>query len=363
VSTPLFHITINRGIFYQKTKKIKKFYLYFILWISTLLIYFNFLINSQNIETTTFFFYFCAIFHIYPLYIGISLVYTASQKREKNLEEVQQKKLQQKKLQQRKTQVKEEQQKKLQQKKAQVKEEQRKEIQQKKLEIAQLQQKKLQVEEEQRKKLQQKEKELQELQRKDIQQTPPPTDQEFDAWLENRVREGLASTIHKLGLEDMIANPRELLRVRGYILPGMRDARDYRPQDLLYKLGADGKRRYSINLYTYFYPANNRIMVFTYEINAMNWNDYRETTREYFYQDVIGATTEDNHDKLYIDGKPQSYRTQRFSLRLCDGTAISATVRSRPLDVASLPVFDIDPESDIDKTIAYLRLVLREKKA
>src|SRR5205085_10622142 len=99
---------------------------------------------------------------------------------------------------------------------------------------------------------------------------------------------------------------------RGYILPGMKDAHHYRPQDLHSKLGADGKRRYSINLYTYFYLAEHRIIVFTYDINAMNWNDYRETTRESFYQDITSAITENDQDTVNIDGKPRSYRTQRF---------------------------------------------------
>src|SRR5437868_2379120 len=120
-----------------------------------------------------------------------------------------------------------------------------------------------------RKSCERKEMNIRTLEKKKIYQTPSPTDQEFDTWLENRVRERRNNTIQKLGLSDEMNNPRQqLLRVRGYVLPGMKDARHYCAQDLHYKLGMDGKRRYSLNLYTYFYPAEHQIMVFTYEINA-----------------------------------------------------------------------------------------------
>ena len=347
----------------SEAKKKKNLYLYLFLWVGVSLIYFNYLVNSRYVVLATDFFYLCTAFHFYSLYRGIKLTYTAIRKGRKKLGLLQQKKQELRSIQQKKDHVKEDQQRKLQKMTLQVKGEQQQKLQQKERELNGLQQKRTQVQAEQQRKLEQKKSQLKNLQQKKIQQILPPTDQEFDTWLENRVREGLISTLRRLGLEHEIANQRKMLRVRGYVLPGMRDARHYRSQDLYYKLGADGKRRYSVNLYTYFYPADHRIMVFTYDINAMNWNDYRETMREYFYQDVIGATTEDDHDTLYIDGKPRSYRTQRFSLRLCDGTAISATVRSHPLDdIANLPVFDI-PQSNIDSTISQLRLLLREKKS
>ncbi len=191
---------------------------------------------------------------------------------------------------------------------------------------------------------------------------PLLTDQEFDAWVEKRARDGLINTIYKLGLADEIRSLDDLLCVRGYVLPGMRNSRHYNRQDLLSKLGADGRWRFSINIYTYFYPAEHQIMIFIYDINAMNWADYREATKEYFYGDVIGATTEDEQDTIAINGMLFNYRDQRFSLRLCDGFGVGATVRSVPLDnIANLPVFDM-PNSGVDRTIAQLRMLLRSKK-
>jgi|GEM_PF-1715546 len=302
-----------------RPKRSKKNYFLLILWAYLSISFLFSLANARNVGNTIDYFYlFCAILHLYPLYTGVSLVYTAIKKEKINLKQAEQKNLQKKRDQRKK---------------------------------------------EQQKSLEQKRAEQKNLQEKKLQQILPPTDQEFDAWLESRVRERLTSTLRKLGLDDQIANHRQLLRVRGYVLPGMKDAHHYRRQDLRYKLGADGKRRYSLNLYTYFYPAEHQIMVFTYEINAMNWNDGRETTKEYFYHDVIGAETVDDHDKLFIEDKSYSYRTQSFRLKLCDGTGISATVRSRPLDdMTSLPIFDI-PQSDLDDTIAQLRMLLRTKKA
>lgn len=196
-----------------------------------------------------------------------------------------------------------------------------------------------------------------------VNEAPPlMTDQEFDTWVERKAREGLSSTLRKLGLMDEIHDMNNLLCVRGYVLPGMRKSRYYNNRELLSRRGVDGRWRYSVNIYTYFYAAEHQIMIFIYDINAMNWADYREVTREYFYQDVIGATTEDELDTVYINGALFNYRDQRFSLRLCDGFGIGATVRSVPLDdIANLPTYDM-PNSGVDNTIAQLRMLLRSKK-
>jgi hypothetical protein len=309
-------------IFTRKPKRSQKLTISLALWILFSLYYF--FIGRPNLLHKPDFFYLCGFFQLYPLFMGILSLKEALKASKSNA----------------------------------------KAIQDREAERHNLQQKLHAKKNEYQKGLHRKREHLHNLKGKKVQQIAAPTDQEFDAWLEERVKEGLTGTLRKLGLEEEIANPRKLLRVRGYVLQGMKDAHYYNAQDLHYKLGADQKRRYSVNLYTYFYPADDRIMVFTYHINAMNWNDYRETTREYFYQDVIGATTEDDRDMLHIDGKKQLYRTQRFSLRICDGTAISATVRSRPLDdMTNLPVFDDIPQSDIENTIAQIRKWLRDKKA
>lgn len=150
--------------------------------------------------------------------------------------------------------------------------------------------------------------------------------------------------------------------MRGFVLPGSKQARFYRPQDLISKPGLDGRWRYNINIYTYFYLADHQIMIFIYDINAINWADYREATKEYFYNDVIGAVTEDDQDIAFVNGSFYRYRNQRFNLRLCDGYGVGATVRSSPIDnLVNLPVFDI-PNTNIDQTIAQLRMLLRSKK-
>lgn len=310
----------------RKPQKNGKRYAFFALWFFLFFIYTYTFSHSTNGSTIDFYLYVCLAFHLFPVYAGVKLIYYNVKSVRERLVRVSAKQSEAQQKQNHFNALKNEQRQK------------RNQVEQIKAQINQVQQAK-------------------------IQQTPAPTDQEFDSWLESRVNEGLMNTIRKLGLEDEISSPKRLLRIRGYVLPGMKEAHHYRAQDLHSKLGADGRRRYSINLYTYFFPAEHRLVVFTYDINAMNWNDYRETTRECFYQDVTRATTEDSYDTLMIDNNPQHYRTQRFSLGLCDGTAISATVRSYPLDdVANLPVFDI-PQTNIDGTIAQLRMLLRTKKS
>jgi hypothetical protein len=297
---PLLYVILllAEGYTIKRAKRSRHFWAYAILWIFFLYIYFYARENATTVAVAVDFFLICALFHLYPLIIGISQTYGAFKREQANQREVQEKKNRQKNLQ-----------------------------------------------------------------NKHVQPAKSPTDQEFDAWLENKVEECLTNTIRKIGLQDEIKNYRQLLRVRGYVLLGMKDAKHYRNQDLRYKKGSDGKRRYSINLYTYFYLGEHRVVVFTYAINAMNWNDYRETTKEYFYQDVIGVNTEDDSDNVNIDGKLHRYRTQRFFLSLRDGNVIRATVRSQPLsDTENLPIFEI-PQSNLEATVALLRKSLQSKKA
>lgn len=189
-------------------------------------------------------------------------------------------------------------------------------------------------------------------------QTPPPTDEEFDAWLEERANTHLSALIRECNLDDTLSHSNQLLRVRGYILEGMEDSHS---QALHTKQGEDGKWRYSMNTYTYFYPDEHQIRVFIFDINSMNWDDYRSTTKAYDYQDIVDVTSVDDYDTLYVDEETCHYCSQRFSLKLADGSTVFATVHSHPLDDEYLPTFDM-PESGIDTAIAQLRMLLREKK-
>ncbi len=191
---------------------------------------------------------------------------------------------------------------------------------------------------------------------------PPFTDQEYDAWLVGRVRDYLSKALEGIGIEET-QDIESILYVHGFILPGMKDANKYRPEDIHFKKCKDGNYRFSINIFTFFHPAEHQLAVFVFDVNAVNHLDYREATKEYFYQDIVGATAEDDHDTVLIHSEEQSYRSQSFALRICDGYSISATFHSQPLDnKQNLPTFDIADSDVAEVTIKRLRKLLRDKK-
>lgn len=189
-----------------------------------------------------------------------------------------------------------------------------------------------------------------------------PTDQEYDAYVQAKAREHLLEALRKIGQDNLSdAQIDQILFMRGFVLEGTKNALNYRAQDILRKRGKDGIWRYSINIYTYFYPVDHQLAVFVFDINAVNKKDRRELVQEYFYTDVVAATTEDEQDEITVDGTAHPYRTQSFALRICDGNRISATFRSIPLDHEKLPIYDL-PRDNVEKTIAQLRLLLRTNK-
>ncbi len=193
--------------------------------------------------------------------------------------------------------------------------------------------------------------------------TRVPTDAEYDAWVHRRAWDAFWEAWRKVDEEGLIEQEREqflkqVLFIHGFALAGTKQAKKYRAQDLLEKKGKDGMRRYSINVYTFFVPMEHQLAVFAFDINAVNHRDHRSFIQQYFFADVVGITTEDELDTI----KEHTYRTESFALRICDGNRISATIRSIPVDpVPGLETYKL-PDSDVDRTISRIRLLLRAKK-
>jgi hypothetical protein len=194
-----------------------------------------------------------------------------------------------------------------------------------------------------------------------------PTDAEYDAWVDHKAWEAFGRAWRKVD-EEGLTEPNagqfreQVLFIHGFALAGTKQAKKYRAQDLLAKTGKDGGKRYSINVYTFFVPMEHQLAVFAFDINAVNHRDHRSFIQQYFFADVVGITTEDELDMISRKGVEHTYRTESFSLRICDGNRISATIRSIPVDpVPGLETYKL-PDSDVDRTISRIRLLLRAKK-
>ena len=187
-----------------------------------------------------------------------------------------------------------------------------------------------------------------------------PTDQEYDTWLYGQAKAVANRAITRLGLDQ--SDTRDPLEVHGFVLPGMSDSSRYRADELRWKRGTDGRVRFSLNIYTFFFPEEHHLAAFVGDVNALNQTAHNEKTEEYFYRDIVGATTSDEQDNITIKGKQYRYRTQRFSLRITSGDRIGVSIDATPVDnKQNIPSFTI-PDSGIDRTVAQLRMLLRDKK-
>ncbi len=185
--------------------------------------------------------------------------------------------------------------------------------------------------------------------------TQPFTDEEYDTWLEKTVREHYLKALEGMGI-DASEDTEAVLYIHGFVLPGMRNAKKYRAEDILFKKGDDGKYRFSINIYTFYHPAQNRLAICIFDLNAVNHSDYTEATKEHFFSHIASTSVEDDQDTIVIAGQEYAYRLQSFALNSSDGKSVSATFSSKPVDnKQNLPTFVVSDSVETDATIKRLR--------
>jgi len=191
-----------------------------------------------------------------------------------------------------------------------------------------------------------------------------PTDREYDMWVKRRAQEAFHKALDKINHNLPGDEIDKILWIHGFVLKGTSNAKNYREQDLLWKWGEDHIQHYSINVYRYFLPIENQLVVIIIDVNAVNHRDIREQIHEYFFADVVAVTTVDEQDIIKDDlGEEHAYLTQSFMLRISDGKPISVTIRSLPLDhEEGLEKYELPSTESVDNTIQRLRLYLRSHK-
>lgn len=193
-----------------------------------------------------------------------------------------------------------------------------------------------------------------------------PTDREYDSWVQKRASEALEKAMRKIDHDLSEDEFDDILRIHGFVLKGSANAQHYREQDLLWKRGNDGVQRYSVNVFRYFLPIANQLVVIIIDVNAVNHRDMREQIHEYFFADVVAVATIDERDTIIgIMGEHHAYLTQSFVLRISDGKPISVTISSIPLDHEEGLDAYLLPSNEfelVDDTIQQLRMHLRKHK-
>lgn len=183
-----------------------------------------------------------------------------------------------------------------------------------------------------------------------------PTDEEYDTWVQKKAEGELKKALEEVDQDDLPEVERDrLLCVQGYALPGTKDAKKYLREDIHWKVGKDGAKRYSINIFTYVLPLEHRIAAMTFHINAVNHSDHSQVIGEYFYSEIVFVRKAEENDQVTVDEVEYLYRTKSFILGTNDGHSVNVTIRSLPVSNAShLPTFDfIKPE--VEQAIRRLR--------
>ncbi len=182
------------------------------------------------------------------------------------------------------------------------------------------------------------------------------TDAEYDAWIKDQADQLLRRAMRTLNIERQTT--KGYVQIHGFVLPGMRESYQYNPDELLSKRVKDGRVRFSVNVYTYFFLTDHSVIVFSGDVNALNQSSRKEKTQEYFNHDIVGVTTSDEQNLI----EQYQYRVQYFSLRVSNGDTIDVSASASPVDTReNLPRFTVI-DSGIDRTVTQLRKILREAK-
>lgn len=188
-----------------------------------------------------------------------------------------------------------------------------------------------------------------------------PSDKEFDRWLEGQSNALAAAALEKLHLHpNQVLGPP--LHLHGYVLPGTKDARNY--DEIRQKQGKDGQWRFSANVYTFFFPADHHIAVFSSGIDALDQSAHVEQAYHYFYHDIVGVAAQDVQDTINFKGRDYTVLLQQFSLKVANGDAIGigGSFSVKPIGKKKDAVPFAVTDSDVSRTVAALLALLRDMK-
>ncbi len=190
-----------------------------------------------------------------------------------------------------------------------------------------------------------------------------PTDEEYDAWLEDREHRLLARGYQKHGItsQDLINAP---LCIKSVVPPGSSISREYRNQNVYMKQGKDGIYRFSTHAYTYFFPLRHGMAIFRSNIQASPTHPYFGAKDEiYPYRFLTTAETSAENDKMLIENTPHRYSMEKLHLMFSIGTKVtlSAVVKAYLLDDADDAPESIISDTGFDTKLNRLRALLVSK--
>jgi len=155
----------------------------------------------------------------------------------------------------------------------------------------------------------------------------PPSDEQFESWLRNRATAMRRRALRALDL-DAYQIIGEVICIQSFVLEGSPLAVNYR-NNVCMKQGKDEKWRSSVNLFTYIFPMDQYIAVFTGDINALGQSGFfGESSNDYLYRHIISVTVRTYHDTVMINGRRYPYRFQKLVFSMTNGDHVEGAYLS-----------------------------------
>lgn len=187
-----------------------------------------------------------------------------------------------------------------------------------------------------------------------------PTDKEYDEWVEwqGEIIESTALTKVHMHQSELIRTP---LSLHGVVVPGSKQALDTYGSNVFKKESKDGYR-YSVNVFTYFFPAEHHMAVLSCDVDALNQRTHIEVAEHYFYKDMVGVFTREA--RAQDETERINLQIQSFSLRVSNGDAIGigGVLSVKVLDNKKGAPKVAFADNEVSKTVSALLAILRQKK-
>ncbi len=178
------------------------------------------------------------------------------------------------------------------------------------------------------------------------------TDQEFDQWRADDFALLDDKALAKLGMDrdDLV---RDAVAIWG---PG------HGTQTEAFKKGKDGVLRYNPVRFCRILFGEHQLMTYEGILDLTTGNVLREGTDEYFYQDVVSASTKTQSTSFLFKGQTVQFNeAEVFSLTTSGGTSIEVFLRDPKL--AQLMGGGNIPTTEAEQAVMTVKKMLREKKA
>lgn len=163
----------------------------------------------------------------------------------------------------------------------------------------------------------------------------PPSDEQFESWLKNRATAMRRRALRALDVDEHRIMG-EVICIQSFVLEGSPLALNYR-NNVYMKQGKDEKWRSSVNLFTYIFPMDQYIAVYTGDINALGQSGFfGESSHDYLYRHIISVTVRPSQETVVINGRRSRYRLQKLVFSMTNGDHIEgAYLSALPLDSGS----------------------------